>query len=99
MRIGIFAGTAATGDVDDVIAMAHTVAAEGFPSYWLPQIFGADAITVAGVIGREVPGLELGTAVVPTYPRHPLMLAQQALTANAPAADGSASASGSPTRW
>jgi F420-dependent oxidoreductase-like protein len=82
MRIGIFAGTAATGDVDDVIAMAHTVADEGFPSYWLPQIFGADAITLAGVIGREVPGLELGTAVVPTYPRHPLMLAQQALTTN-----------------
>jgi F420-dependent oxidoreductase-like protein len=83
MRIGIFAGTAATGDVNDIIAMAHTVADEGFPSYWLPQIFGADAITVASVIGREVPDLELGTAVVPTYPRHPLMLAQQALTANA----------------
>jgi len=84
MRIGIFGGIAsATGTVDDVVHAAHTAAAEGFSSFWLPQIFGADAITVAGVIGREVPALEVGTAVVPTYPRHPLMLAQQALTANA----------------
>jgi len=30
-----------------------------------------------------VPGIEIGTAVVPTYPRHPMMLAQQALTVQA----------------
>ncbi|MGH9273580.1 MAG: LLM class F420-dependent oxidoreductase [Acidimicrobiales bacterium] len=83
MRIGIFAGeSASSGTIDDIVHAAHTAAAEGFSSFWLPQIFGADAITVAGVIGREVPALEVGTAVVPTYPRHPLMLAQQALTAN-----------------
>ncbi|MGA1649947.1 MAG: TIGR03564 family F420-dependent LLM class oxidoreductase, partial [Ilumatobacteraceae bacterium] len=39
------------------------------------------------VIGREVPRIELGTSVVPTYPRHPMMMAQQALTVNA-ATDG-----------
>ncbi|MGQ0430998.1 MAG: LLM class F420-dependent oxidoreductase [Microthrixaceae bacterium] len=83
MRIGIFAGDTATDGIDGLVAAAHLAAAEGFPSFWLPQIFGADAITVAGVIGREVPALEVGTAVVPTYPRHPMMLAQQALTANA----------------
>ena len=31
--------------------------------------------------------MELGTSVIPTYPRHPLALAAQALTANA-ATDG-----------
>src|SRR5207245_942107 len=31
----------------------------------------------------EVPGIELGTAVVPTYPRHPFVLAGQALTTSA----------------
>ena len=83
MRIGIFAGTSSTsGNPDDLVIAAHTAAAEGFSSFWIPQIFGPDAISVAGVIGREVPALEVGTAVVPTYPRHPLMLAQQALTAN-----------------
>ena len=84
MRIGIFAGAASgSGNADDIVSAAHLVAAEGFSSFWLPQIFGPDAITLAGVIGREVPALEVGTAVVPTYPRHPMMLAQQALTASA----------------
>lgn len=83
MQIGIFAGdVAGSGGVDDIIAAAAQAADQGFGSFWLPQIFGVDAITVAGVIGREVPGIELGTAVVPTYPRHPMMLAQQALTTN-----------------
>ena len=46
----------------------------------MAQIFGLDALTALAVVGREVPRIELGTAVVPTYPRHPMMLAQQALT-------------------
>jgi len=84
MRIGIFAGdVAARGGAEEVLADARQAAEDGFPSFWLPQIFGLDAITMAGVIAREVPDIEIGTAVVPTYPRHPLMLAQQALTASA----------------
>ena len=58
---------------------------EGFSSYWVSQIFGHDALTLLAVIGREVPDIELGTAVVPTYPRHPMVLAGQALTTNAAA--------------
>src|SRR3954453_15392810 len=46
----------------------------------MPQIFGLDALTALAVVGREVPDLELGTSVIPTYPRHPMMLAGQALT-------------------
>jgi len=84
MRIGIFGGeVAGTGGIDDVVAAAKEAADQGFPSYWLPQIFGLDALTTIAVIGREVPGIELGTAVVPTYPRHPMMLAAQALTTQA----------------
>lgn len=84
MRIGIFVGDV-TGDggIDAIAAATRQAADQGFPSVWLPQIFGADAVTVAGVLGREVPGIELGTAVVPTYPRHPMVLAQQALTTSA----------------
>lgn len=84
MRIGIFTGdVTGNSSIDGIVAAAQAAADQGFPSLWLPQIFGADAITLAAVVGREVPGIELGTAVVPTYPRHPMMLAQQALTANA----------------
>jgi F420-dependent oxidoreductase-like protein len=50
---------------------------------WIPNVFGLDAVTAASAIGRETERIELGTAVVPTYPRHPTALAQQALTAGA----------------
>lgn len=88
MRIGIFGGdTAATGTLDDHVAAAQTALDDGFSSFWLPQIFGYDALTALAVVGREVPDIELGTAVIPTYPRHPAMLAAQAVTTNE-AADG-----------
>ena len=83
MRIGIFGGDAANGPIDKVIDEARAAADGGFATFWLPQIFGLDALTALAVVGREVPGIELGTAVVPSYPRHPAMLAQQALTTQA----------------
>lgn len=54
---------------------------DGFASAWISNIFGLDALTALAVAGSQVPGIEVGTAVVPTYPRHPAALAQQALTA------------------
>jgi 5,10-methylenetetrahydromethanopterin reductase len=84
MRIGIFGGeVAGHGGIDDVVASARRSADEGFAAYWMPQIFGFDALTALAVLGREVPGIELGTAVVATYPRHPMVLAGQALTTQA----------------
>lgn len=83
MRIGIFGGAVNDGTVDDMIAEARRAEADGFASYWAPQIFGHDALTALAVVAREVPRIELGTSVVPTYPRHPMMLAQQCLTVNA----------------
>ncbi|MET0458637.1 MAG: LLM class F420-dependent oxidoreductase [Ilumatobacteraceae bacterium] len=83
MRIGVFGGVINDGTIDDVVAEARLVEEQGFASYWAPQIFGHDALTALAVVGREVPRIELGTSVVPTYPRHPMMLAQQALTTNA----------------
>ena len=47
------------------------------------QIFGPDALTLLAAAGSQVPGIGLGTGVVPVYPRHPMMLAQQALTVQA----------------
>src|SRR6478735_8234898 len=83
MRIGIFTGDVGEGTVDGYVNAARTAHEQGFGSYWVSQIFSHDALTLLAVIGREVPGIELGTAVVPTYPRHPMMLAQQALTVQA----------------
>jgi len=83
MRIGTFLAEPEGPDALGALADQLRVAAEdGFASAWMSQIFGLDALTALAAAGREVPGIELGTAVVPTYPRHPAMLAQQALTAN-----------------
>ncbi|MFK8025858.1 MAG: TIGR03564 family F420-dependent LLM class oxidoreductase [Ilumatobacter sp.] len=87
MRIGYFGGTVNEGTVDDVVAEATQVEADGFSSYWAPNIFGHDALTALAIVGREVPRIELGTSVVPTYPRHPMAIAQQCATVNA-VADG-----------
>ena len=87
MRIGIFSGTTNDGTLDQLVEEATAAEADGFAGFWVSQIFGHDALTALAVIGREVPRIELGTGVVPTYPRHPMMLAQQALTVNA-ATDG-----------
>lgn len=80
MRIGIFAGDA---NLTTLLERARTAEADGFDSFWLPQVFTVDAIGVQTLVGHLVPRIELGTAVVPTYPRHPIALATQALTASA----------------
>ncbi len=83
MRYGYFGGSINEGTIDDVVAEARQAEADGYDSYWAPQIFGHDALTALAIVGREVPRIELGTSVVPTYPRHPMTLAQQCLTVNA----------------
>lgn len=83
MRLGTMSNAINAGTVGEVIDEAHHAADMGMTTFWAPQIFGHDALTVLAVVGREVPGIELGTAVVPTYPRHPMMLAQQALSVQA----------------
>lgn len=82
MKLGIFDGNSGPDvTIDDHVAMARGAADAGFDSYWLPQIFGMEALSLLAIIGREVPGIKLGTSVVPTYPRHPVTMAAEALTA------------------
>lgn len=80
MKIGIFDAGAGTTDINAAVATATAARDDGFAHYWLPQIFGLESMTVLAVVGREVEGIGLGTAVVPTYPRHPVTMAQEALT-------------------
>ncbi len=77
MHLSLF-GSAST--VDGLKAQVENAHRLGFSTFWTPQIFDLDALTAFAVITREVPDIRVGTAVIPTYPRHPMMLAQQALT-------------------
>jgi F420-dependent oxidoreductase-like protein len=81
MRIGL--GLEMNGTMDEIVARARVLASTGVVSLWSSQIFGWDTLTVLALVGREVPGVDLGTAVIPVHPRHPMMLAEQALTVQA----------------
>ncbi|MEM9742027.1 MAG: TIGR03564 family F420-dependent LLM class oxidoreductase [Pseudomonadota bacterium] len=84
MRIGLMIGADGTRQtLDDLIKRARRARRLGINDLWLANIFSFDAVNALTVIGRAVPDLGLGTAVTPTYPRHPTALAQQALTAAA----------------
>ena len=84
MKIGIYGGNVRRGKplsslVDEIVEKEQ----EGFSSYWTPQVGTFDALTMLALAGQATSSIELGTAVVPSYPRHPSALAQQAATVNA----------------
>ncbi len=86
MRIGVGTNQAARGraaTIDELIEQVATYAHQGFDKAVFAQLSGVDVLTVIALAGRVVPDIELETAVVPIYPRHPVALAQQALTTQA----------------
>ncbi|NND68180.1 MAG: TIGR03564 family F420-dependent LLM class oxidoreductase [Halioglobus sp.] len=89
MRIGLFAGTTpeTSHGLSGLVDFAKDAEARGFDSLWLPNIFGMDGVGTCAILGWETDHIELGTAVTPTYPRHPAALAQQALTTQVACSD------------
>jgi F420-dependent oxidoreductase-like protein len=82
MRIGINGSSNIAIGAPIAQMVDHAVEAEaaGFASYWVAQLAVPDALTVIAMMGPQTRTIEIGTAVIPTWPRHPLMLAGQALT-------------------
>lgn len=81
MRIGVMiGGDAQRRTLEDILTMAKRVEAVGLDDVWMANIFSHDAISTLALVGRETSRIGLGTAVTPTYPRHPTAMAQQALT-------------------
>ncbi|MED5230311.1 MAG: TIGR03564 family F420-dependent LLM class oxidoreductase [Actinomycetota bacterium] len=79
MELGIFGSSRNIDDLKKQVQEANNL---GYSTFWTPQIFNLDALTALAVIAESVEDIRLGTSVIPTYPRHPMMLAQQALTVN-----------------
>lgn len=85
MRIGLMVGSdrerARAERLAGLLADGRACEDAGFASFWLPQVPGyLDALTAAAVLGQSTTRIEIGTAVVPIQTRHPLIMAQQALT-------------------
>jgi len=83
VRIGLMASDGSGGTLDQLLAEIRATEEAGFATAWLPNIFGFDALTVAALSATCTERIEIGTAVVPTFSRHPLYMAQQAATIQA----------------
>ncbi|HEY2221382.1 TIGR03564 family F420-dependent LLM class oxidoreductase [Actinomycetospora sp.] len=85
MQIGMTVG----GDVlarpsapSEIVTDAQQAEKEGYATAWSVHFSRAyDALTTLAVAGNVTSRIGLGVGIVPTYPRHPLALAQQAATA------------------
>ena len=75
MKIGVMIGADGTSmTLDDVCASIREVEERGFDAAWMANIFSFDAISTLSMAGRETKKVKLGTAVTPSYPRHPCLL-------------------------
>lgn len=87
MRVAMGIGGDAIGtpmSPGEIVEQARRAEADGFPAAWTTHFSrGVDALSVLAVAGSQTSRVELGVGIVPTYPRHPLALAQQAATTQA----------------
>ena len=72
-----------TRSIATVDALAQRADALGVHGMFLGSAFGFDPVMALALAGPSTDRVLLGTAVVPTWPRHPVVAAQQAATANA----------------
>jgi F420-dependent oxidoreductase-like protein len=84
MAIGVtLDATGSDNQIDASVRLARQAAEAGLRSAWFGQTFGADSPLLAAIVGREVPGLHVGTSAIPVFGRHPLLVSSQAQTAQA----------------
>ena len=83
MRLGLFIGAVPTGlTLTEQVKQIIEAEKSGLDSFWLAQTGESDVLTTIALAGGETDRIELGTGVIPTYTRHPNVLAQQAVTVN-----------------
>lgn len=84
MKIGLITPPDDVGfrSLTGLIDWARQAESDGFHSLWFVQVpvLGNDVLTAIAVIGQNTNRITLGSGVVATHPRHPLVMAQQALT-------------------
>jgi F420-dependent oxidoreductase-like protein len=75
VHIGLSGGGAT---IERIIEQAREAERDGFSSLWYPSATGGDPLVPIAVAGRATSRIELGTAVLQTYPCHPLLMANRA---------------------
>ncbi|HXG02032.1 MAG TPA: LLM class flavin-dependent oxidoreductase [Candidatus Binatia bacterium] len=67
-------------DLTDAVALARRAEALGYESLWVTHGLGRDSFLVLAAYGAATSRIGLANGVVPIYPRHPVAMAQAALT-------------------
>jgi F420-dependent oxidoreductase-like protein len=75
MRIGLTGGAATP---DGIVRQAEQAEADGFSALWYASVVSGDPLVAMALAGRATRSIELGTAVLQTYPCHPLLQANRA---------------------
>ncbi|WP_369147792.1 LLM class F420-dependent oxidoreductase [Streptomyces sp. R44] len=84
MTLGVtLSSTSRQLPIDDTVRLAREAYDAGLHSAWFGQSFAYDSPSLAAIVGREVPGLQVGTSAIPVFGRHPLLVSSQAQTAQA----------------
>jgi probable F420-dependent oxidoreductase len=77
VRLGL---TLPVGGAENAASLAGVARACGYEELWLAEVNGGDAYAIAGALAASVPGMRIGTAVVPAQTRTPLVHAMAALS-------------------
>jgi F420-dependent oxidoreductase-like protein len=87
VNIGVALTDAVAGSgeniVDETVRLVRQAAEARLRSVWLGQRMDFDSIGLAGIAGREVPEIAVGTSAVPIFARHPILISSQAQTTQA----------------
>ena len=68
------------GDLAAAVDLARRAETLGYDSVWVTHGLGRDSFLVLNAYGAATARIGLGNGVVPIYPRHPVAMAQAALT-------------------
>lgn len=84
MRIGLMHGNGGDGDtIENRVQRLVNDENDGFDYAWFGQVFDMDSMTLIAMAGPRTSRIKFGTAIIPTYTRHPWAMAQQAMTVQA----------------
>ena len=75
MALALFLNPGA--DLGAALALAQRGDALGYDSLWVTHGVGRDALLTLSAYAHVAPRAGLGTGVIPIYPRHPVLLAQE----------------------
>ncbi|MCZ6807302.1 MAG: LLM class F420-dependent oxidoreductase [Deltaproteobacteria bacterium] len=77
VRLGV---TLPIGGADKAVELARAARDRGYEEVWMAEVNGGDSYALAGAVAQGVPGMRIGTAVVPAQTRTPMMHAMAAMT-------------------